>query len=249
MAKTSHRLLCLRLFLSSGLALANGNLNAADPWLIGSATNSEDGTLLYQEWHFRSDNDVLLSERVEYRTPTGALLVQKTLAAGDSLWTPSVEQSDLRTGTRFFVRNLDDSITAGYQRGASNLKTDRLKKTEDLVIDAGFDPYVRNHWQALQGGETVQAQFYVPAQMDTVKISIRATDPAQCADLEEQSLCLVVRPAGILRVLGWFVDPLYLAYAQDSQRLLMYRGISNLLDDDGQSQNVLIRYQYLDQAS
>ena len=82
-----------------------------------------------------------------------------------------------------------------------------------------------------------------------MKISIRKTDDEQCAAITSSTLCLVVRPAGILRLVGWLVEPLYLAYEQGSQRLMMYRGISNLLDENGESQNVLIRYQYANTAS
>lgn len=63
------------------------------------------------------------------------------------------------------------------------------------------------------------------------------------------ALCLVVRPAGILRLVGKLIDPLYLAYKQDTQWLLMYRAISNFHDENGESQNVLNRYQYANMAS
>tara|TARA_R100001377_G_scaffold82144_1_gene62221 strand:+ start:1216 stop:1962 length:747 start_codon:yes stop_codon:yes gene_type:complete len=220
----------------------------AQPWIVGDAASADNGELLYREIHYRSDASASLSERVEYVLPSGELIVEKTLNGARSSITPEVEQNDLRSGTRFSISDSGDSLDARYRRGDQGFESRRIEKEERLVVDAGFDPYVRANWQALRNGETIRAEFFVPARLDTIKISIRETDAEQCAALESSALCLVVRPAGILRLVGWLVEPLYLAYEQDSQRLLMYRGISNLLDENGQSQNVVIRYRYSNTA-
>ena len=216
----------------------------AQAWIVGDAVSADNGELLYRELHYRGDASVLMSERVEYLSPTGELLVEKTLDGSRSVITPNVAQRDLRTGTRFSISNIGDGFDTLYQRGGETSSTKRINKDEELVFDAGFDPYVRAHWDALWAGDAIRADFFVPARLDTVKISMRRTDSEQCAAVTSDALCIVVRPAGILRLVGWLVDPLYLAYGQGSQRLLMYRGISNLLDANGESQDVLIRYQY-----
>ena len=234
---------CTIVLLTVSLALLASPLHA-QPQIVGSAVSSDNGQLLYRELHYRDDAAALISERVEYVSPSGELLVEKNLDGSRSAITPNVEQNDLRTGTRFTITSTDNGIEALYQRGGESAKTQRVDKDEQLVIDAGFDPYVRAHWQTLAAGEAIRAEFFVPARLDTVKISIRQTDAAQCAAITSPTMCLVVRPAGFLRLVGWLVDPLYLAYGQDSQRLLLYRGISNLLDAEGASQDVLIRYEY-----
>lgn len=221
----------------------------AQPWIVGDAASVDSGELLYQEKHYRSDASTLLSDRVEYVAPSGELLVEKKLNGARSLISPEVEQNDLRSGTRFSVNDNGDSLDVRYQRGGQSSESRRITKEERLIVDAGFDPYVRAHWEALSAGETIRAEFFVPARLDTVRISIRQTDAEQCASITSATLCLVVRPAGVLRLVGWLIDPLYLAYEQGSQRLMMYRGISNLLDENGESQNVLIRYRYANTAS
>jgi len=221
----------------------------ASPWIIGNASSVQNGELLYRELHYRSDASALLSERVEYVSPSGELLVAKTLDASLSPITPNVEQKDLRTGTQFTIRHNGDSLDTSYQRTGERAEFEQIAKNEQLVVDAGFDPYVRANWDALQSEKTVRAQFFVPARLDAIKISIRKAESKHCADIAAEALCLVVRPAGALRLIGWLVEPLYLAYAQDSQRLLMYRGVSNLLDDEGNAQEVLIRYEYPGSAS
>jgi hypothetical protein len=103
---------------------------------------------------------------------------------------------------------------------------------------------VRKHWDALDAGDTIRGEFLVPARLDTVSISISRTHKNDCAPLTVDALCLVVRPAGLLRFVSWFVDPLYLAYETNTKRLLQYKGISNLLDNNGARQDVIISYQY-----
>lgn len=235
------------ILLFASMAMLTSPLQA-QPWVVGNAESAEDGELLYKELHYRSDPQAAVSERVEYVDSAGELLVQKSLEVVVSPVTPNVEQRDLRTGTQFSVTDVGTGLEVHYQRGGERGETQRIDKGERLVVDAGFDPYVRSHWEALSAGEAIQADFFVPARLDTVKISIRKTDAQQCQSVATSALCLVVRPAGILRLVGWLVDPLYLAYEQGSKRLLMYRGISNLLDAEGESQDVLIRYVYSNSA-
>lgn len=239
---------CAKVLLIASIGLVASPLHA-QPWVIGNAVSVNNGELLYRELHYRIDTSALISERVEYVSPSGELLVRKTLDGSRSLITPNVEQNDLRTGTQFAINDAGDSLNTRYQRGGETSATKRIEKGDRLVVDAGFDPYVRAHWEALKAGDAIRAEFFVPARLDTVGISIRKTDAEQCAAITAEVLCLVVRPAGFLRLVGWFVDPLYLAYAQGSQNLLLYRGISNLLDANGKSQDVLIRYEYATPAS
>lgn len=235
----------LFLFVSSCTPLLQ-----AEPWLVGNALSTDSGELLYRELHYRDTPSAKLSERVEYVDPQGELMVEKTLDDSLSSIMPNVEQTDLRTGTRFVVTNDSANfMKSTYRRAGADVETARIEKDEQLIIDAGFDPYVRAHWEALEAGEAVRGTFFVPARLDTVQISIRETDSEQCADIAVATLCLVVRPAGFLRLVSWFVDPLYLAYERGSQRLLMYRGLSNILDNEGKAQDVVIRYEYASPAS
>jgi hypothetical protein len=135
----------------------------AQPWIVGDAASAENGELLYRELHYRSDAAALLSERVEYVSPAGELLVQKTLDSSLSPITPNVEQSDLRSGTRFSVSDIGDALDSSYQRSDESMATKRLDKNERLVVDAGFDPYVRAHWEALWAGRpSAQSSLCLP---------------------------------------------------------------------------------------
>ena len=216
----------------------------AEPWITGYAYSKESDQLLYHEVHYRSSLESSVSNRVDYIAPDQEVIVAKTLDFSESLLAPAIEQRDYRNATAIFTRYTSTGFEVGYKNNDTALRVNSLNRSESLVVDAGFDSFVRQHWDTLIEGDTVRAQFLVPARLDTVNIGIRATQQTHCRTQSDQALCLIVRPAGLLRLLGWFVDPLYLAYERDSKRLLQYSGISNLLDDNGAPQDVIIRYEY-----
>ena len=107
----------------------------------------------------------------------------------------------------------------------------------DAVVDAGFDNFVRLQWQDLSEGEEVRFPFRMVGRDDP--IDMRASRAGPCSD---DKLCLKIRLDSWL--LGSFVDPIQLTYDRDSQRLMRFRGISNLKNDQGRSQKVEIQYRY-----
>ncbi len=233
------------LLLACGLGcVAATNAYAELPWIKGNAYEASSKQKLYTELHYRASPEATVSARVEYVDQSQELIVAKTLEYSDSLATPAIEQIDYRNATKIFTRNTNAGVEVGYQRQGEPLRSSEIQRSERLVIDAGFDAYVREHWEALQAGRTVRGEFLVPARLDTVNIGISKTDLDDCEPSIEEALCLTVRPAGFLRVLTWFVDPLILAYDEQTQRLIQYKGISNLLDDEGNTQDVLITYEY-----
>ncbi len=231
-----------------GLSLTLAGTSAAlasTPWTVGTAFKVEDGSVAYRELHYPAPGLPGLSSRVEYQDASGRTIVSKSLNFSRSVTAPAIDQLDQRTGTRVFTRHADGSLEAGYQRDAeAQLRTDSVRLAPDLIVDAGFDPFVRSQWQRLTAGESVKASFFLPARMDTITVSIAPVPREECEQAPGEVLCLVVKPAGMLRVVGWFVEPLRLAYDIEQQRLQMFRGVSNLLDDEGRPQDVVVLFEY-----
>jgi len=219
--------------------------NANNPWTTGTAYAAADGRVVYRELHYAAPGQAGLSSRVEYKDPEGQVIVSKQLDFSRSLTAPAIDQLDLRTNTRIFTRYEDERLQAGYQRDAdSALRTDTLQTRPELIVDAGFDPFVRAQWDALRAGRSVSAAFFVPSRLGTITVNIAPVAREECADVQGDVLCLMVKPAGLLRVVGWFVEPARLAYDLDERRLLMFRGLSNLLDAQGEPQAVLVLFEY-----
>jgi hypothetical protein len=246
MLQTATRKPCFPALAGLCLTLVGGSQAlASTPWTVGTAFHVEDGSLAYRELHYPAPGLPGLSSRVEYQDASGRTIVSKSLDFSGSVTAPAIDQVDQRTGTRVFTRHEDGRLEAGYQRDAgARLRTDTLRLAPDLIVDAGFDPFVRSQWAQLTAGESVTAAFFVPSRLDTITVSIAPVPRAECEQAPGEVLCLVVKPAGMLRVVGWFVEPLRLAYDVEQQRLQMFRGLSNLLDNEGNPQDVVVLFEY-----
>ena len=218
-------------------------------WTIGTAWTPDQSAVLYYEYHFAENPDLQLSTRVQYRRADGSVFAEKTIDYSRSLTAPDIQHIDYRNTARITTELTDDSraamIKVGFQAHDSpRYREELLAHRESVVVDAGFDPFVRKHWQSLITGESVSAGMLVPSRLDTVRVSLTKADASHCDQASTDVYCFVIRPAGMLRAVGWLVDPIYIGYDQQSQRLKIFYGISNLRDDDGDPQNVLITFEY-----
>ena len=120
----------------------------------------------------------------------------------------------------------------------------RIHFAEDdgnLVVDAGFDNFVRAQWETLANGQPVRFRFRGVGFDAPIDMKIDLNDEDDC---ETGNLCLAINIDSWL--LSNFVDPIQLSYSRGDRRLLRYSGISNLRDAGGDSMNVDIYYVYPD---
>lgn len=223
---------------------------AAEPWAIATVWSTDQSQVLYRELHFADSPDRDLTTRVEYRRDNDELFAEKTIDYSVSVTAPAISQIDYRNEARIVTRHPNPEPGPVVElevrpHDSDEVQTDTFDYEEGLIIDAGFDPFVRQNWDRLTDGRRVTTEFLVPARMDTVSISISKTDNADCNFPAQNMHCFVIRPAGLLRVVSWFVDPIHIAYDNDSRRLLMFEGISNFRDDAGEPRNALIHFEYL----
>lgn len=228
--------------LSCSLAQASGGY----PAVVGEAYSLDRGTLLYREMHFIDDGG--LDRRVMYRAPQGETLAVKVLDYRSGLATPSFSEQDLRSGEWRMVERLEKSLLLKYRPGDHNKpRHSTVAIKAPLVIDAGFDHFIRQHWSPLLEGETLDFSFPVASRGTLMQFSLQST---RCANFQQllrslnrqDLVCFEIRPAGWL--VGFFVDPITLVYARGEQRLLVYRGLANIADGEGNEQLVEIHYHY-----
>ncbi len=184
---------------------------------LGRAFDQSDGHLLYSE-HYQCQPDATRCT-VDYQTPGGETFAYKRLNYGTRLWAPSVQFEDYR---------LQERVTI-----------DASAHDPELVIDAGFDHFVRQHWAVLSGGETVHFRF-LPTSLSKA-VSMRATLDAR-STCEPDQLCLRVEPDSWL--IRWIGGAIRLVYSKQQRRLLEFAGTSNIPDARGNSQEVRILYHY-----
>ncbi|MDY6829027.1 MAG: hypothetical protein SV583_06585 [Pseudomonadota bacterium] len=225
--------LCLALCLLGEASLAS------TPWVIGEALDAETGELLYTEHHHRP-TDERTEFLIEYRGPSGEVWAEKYLGPDLQTSTPSFTLNDLRLGEYTRVQTDSEHARVTYREDAE-ARTEQgvVALAANLVIDAGFDAFVRSHWTALAtDNQTLPVQFLVPARLKTYDFELQAT-PVDDSDTRLRKF--VLEPAGFL--LSMVVPPFRLTYASDSRQLMRFEGLSNLTDPDtGKPYRVRIEY-------
>lgn len=237
----------LKLLLPVFWLLADAANALEAPVVIGEAYSLQDHSLVYREYHYSGDSDRL--HRVDYRSDNGQLLARKTLDYGSGSTTPSFHQLDKRSGESVRVTRQQQSLLVEYRESEHATREQRrFPLVNSLVVDAGFDHFIRQHWSRLQTGEQFRFDFPVPSRMELVAFQLNRVKCSELsgpgAELKPNgaAVCLQIAPANML--LRWLVQPIELVYAATSPRLLVYRGLSNLADSKGEGLQVEIHYSY-----
>ncbi|MFT6955705.1 MAG: hypothetical protein ACJAYC_000706 [Halieaceae bacterium] len=184
--------------------------------IIGDAYDRKKGNLLYTENHHCEAQSQQCT--VEYRDEQGTTFAKKEIDYSASLQAPSVVLTDYRNDSTVEIATGDRS---------------------DLVVDAGFDNFVRSVWSQLEAGTEVKFPFLVVGFDDPIGMTALRTESDTCTDME---LCLEVNlDSWFLRLL---VAPIELSYSLQNKRLLRFSGTSNIKGDEGKSLNVDILYRY-----
>ncbi|MDY7093570.1 MAG: hypothetical protein SX243_11430 [Acidobacteriota bacterium] len=202
----------------------------------------ETGAELYSEHHReRWRGDRLVGASVEYRKPGGEVFATKHLSYEAGVITPSFEMEDHRSGYREGAEVDGGEVLLFAQKPAKTVaEKERVELPATAVIDAGFAYFVTRHWDRLAAGETVPLDFAVPARQRFVAFRALKTDGGAYQD--RPALRVRMEPGNpVFRLL---VDPIDLIFDRETRRLLVFEGLSNIEDDDGDSLDVRIVFDY-----
>lgn len=225
------------LLLASVCGSFSLNLIASEISFTGEAFGLKSGNLLYRETHQLTLSDGQpVSGIVEYSDPDGNLIARKTNRYRANPATPDFDLQDRRSDYREQASLSQDSWTLSRtENGETERKTPGNPRYQ-AVVDAGFDEFVRQHWDALLKGDTVPFSFAVPARLDWIDFRLipeKVTDTTLTVEMKLKS-----------RMLAWLLDPIRLTYDRDTKRLLTYRGLTNIRDASGEGIHAEIRYRY-----
>lgn len=212
----------VRLFLLAVIfASSSAGAQPSDTSLVlGKAYERNTGEFLYNEQHFCNEQQLLCT--VEYSNGAGDVFAKKTLDFSQSLVAPSLVMSAYRN---------QNEISIPASQGGS------------LVIDAGFDNFVRGSWNELKEGQHISFPFLPAGFEQPLNMKVLRSNKVECA---AEQLCLEIELDSWL--LALIIDPIELSYSISDKRLQHFSGISNIRDEDGQTQNVDIHYEYLEEV-
>lgn len=214
---------------------------------IGEATALNDGpggTLLYREkhtvkGHCEQGTWVPETDAVDYLAPRkDTVFATKQVDYIPSVLRPDFDFRQPRYDDRITVtHNGNDQVIIRHTQG-DNTDTFKTAIAESVVIDAGFDNLVRQHWTALTQGKSVDFEFLAPTRGEHYRFVL---EPASAARIKAD-VTLRIRPTGLVTRL--LVDPILLGYSARGE-LTDYYGLTNILNGADSNYLAHIRYHTL----
>lgn len=230
------------------VSMGFGNLNLPSPaWLApvlfmacSTATAMEHyeglayakGTerLLYREQHWLLKEG---SERlVVYRCLGGEAFARKHVAGKGAA--PDFEFFDARSGYVEGVRSRGGRREV-FTRASSGAPEQRsaLMPGAVQIIDAGFDSFVRQQWNALAPPTATRVSFLVPSRLQPMDFRLIPSDGKAGSRSFRLSLDTWY---------GRALPGMSVMYSARGSRLLQYEGIGNIRDDAGKYPTVRIEF-------
>lgn len=221
-------------FFSSAVWAADASFSQ----LVGTAYSAKSGQLLYRETHQKINEN---EYEVVYSEPNGDVFGHKTLDFSQSKITPSFHQSNERNGERIDVIQSDNALLVSYQEDATaGLRERTVKLVSGMVVDAGFDAFIKRYWAPLLLGKELDIEYLVPSKHTTFSFRFRQENCLEGTQSSAQ--CFSLKPVSWLIKLA--VDPIVVAYDPITKRLLRFSGRANICDTQGKYENVDIHYRY-----
>ena len=135
------------------------------------------------------------------------------------------------------VRVMSDQILLyAKENPAADTQKKYFEKKPDQIVGQGFYQFVAANLEALARGNSISAKLVLPAQMNQYDIRIRKQH------IQGNRMQLVVELDNwFLRL---FTPNIQVEYDLKNRRLLWYRGISMVADEDNKSVEVVTTYDY-----
>lgn len=219
------------LLLALILPLAPLGAQAANEHYLGYAYAPHGGAERYREEHWVVRDGARQTRLVLYRCPDGAAFARKWVRGGVDDPAPDFALFDQRDGYREGASRRDGERHVYMQaRASAAMQSQKLPAVADPVIDAGFDAWLRAHWDP----PAAPLQFLVPSRLAWVPLEVQVRDQPEPGQRTFR-----------LRLDAWYgfaAPPLRVTYDRDSRRLRRFEGPSNLRDGNGGTQTVRIEF-------
>jgi hypothetical protein len=219
------------------LLLAAAPAVAAQVRYEGTAYAASGTKVLYRETHWLYRDGGAGARLVLYRCPDGRAFARKTMRDVPNAVAPDFEFVDARLGYREGVRTRGGLREVFHRESRSApLVTRPLPPVRGLVIDAGFDRYVVDHWARLETGR-VTAPFLVPSRFRALDFRI-----GDAVDARESGRAVRRFRMTLAGLLGVALPPIELTYDVAGRRLLRFRGPGTVRDARGRLQALRVEF-------
>lgn len=206
------------------------------------AFDLSSGKLLYVEKHKETWKDgVQFASEVRYVNPSGKLVAYKNLDYSKNKTKPDFEYTDNRSGYMEGAKFDSNKLHLKFKESPDEeVQTTNILGNENLVVDAGFDNFVKQNWHKLSSGNELQINFAVPERLNYYRFTINKTGTIEKNGIKLLQL-RIVPTSKILRLLTSGIN---LEYSIENHRLMAYEGITNVSDDFGKKYKARIIFEY-----
>ncbi len=220
------------------LAFASSAALAESVQYDGVAYDAKSGKKLYIESHFLKVDDKDQGERVVlYRCPDGVPFARKVVDYTGS-FAPPFEMNDPTIQYREGVRLAGGKPEVFYQKaGGDGEQKAPLEGTTGLVADAGFDLFIRHHFDELEKGETLKFPFLVPSRLSGMDFKLS----------KQKDEIIDGQPTSVIRLslnsfFSFALPHMDVAYDKSQHLLTRFVGMSNIRDGKGDNYEVRIDF-------
>ena len=213
---------------------------------VGTAKPINGGDVIYQETHTVSGSCeegqfTPTDHSVRYSRQGGStgedVFATKELSYAQSALRPDVDFRQPDFSEVLEITNRDDKTLAiSWQAPSGSTEKATLDVRPELVVDAGFDNFVRQSWtNVVINGESVDFDMVAPTRGDYYGFTL---DPTTDDRIDAEH---VVRIRPTSRLMRFLVDPILLGYNADGI-LTDYLGLTNIRENEDSNYTAHIRY-------
>ncbi|MGN6519923.1 MAG: hypothetical protein ACTHK2_10925 [Dokdonella sp.] len=203
----------------------------------GRAYGADGAALLYRETHWLYRDNGVATRLVLYSCPDGPPFARKTLRDTGGASRPDFDFIDGRDGHREGARRSQGGHEIYLQeRAGTPVRTRQFSSAPDVVVDAGFDAYIRSRWNSFAPGTDLGVRLLLPSRLAAVDVRVR--DETTDADRVLHQRRLKVR---LDAWYGFALPAMSLVY-DDDRVLREFRGIGTIRDEHGRHQEMVIRF-------
>lgn len=210
-------------------ATATPAMAAATDTVVGYVRDLTTQRYLYTEVHelTQAPDGRVLSALSRYLDPQGREVARKTLDYRLHRTVPRYRMDIPAQGYAEGILGEAPDVTVFKSvKGKEERRTVPMAPAP-VAADSGFNQLIQDLWPQISAGETVRFGLIVAGR--TARYSFRARRVDDVTALGVAATRVRVEPDSVLRLV---VDPIVLTYDTAGTRLLVYEGVSNILDPD-----------------
>ncbi|MFZ2234968.1 MAG: hypothetical protein WBP11_00760 [Dokdonella sp.] len=207
---------------------------AAQDRYEGYAYAAKGKSLLYRESHWLDG----ANRTVLYRCPDGKPFARKKVTTDVQQSAPDFVTDDARDGYREGVRSEGSKHTVIFRaKKSSEERSEAIDKPDNAIIDAGFDAYVIENWDAMAVGASRKVQFLIPSRLGYTDFAITRRPDGKVSGEQARRYQLKLGAW-----YGFALPQIDVAYAISGKRLLQYKGLGNIRNNDGDNLSVRVEF-------